>query len=45
MYMTQFIQLIIEELMPVKAELISGGWLEFDSFRDLEIYERNLICL
>lgn len=36
MYMTSFLQLIIDELMPVKAVTIEGGWLEIDEFSDLE---------
>ena len=36
MYMTTFIQLIIEELMPVKAVRIDGGWVEIDSLSDLK---------
>lgn len=39
MYMTSFIQLIINRLMPVRAEVINGGWLEFDNEKDLSVYE------
>ncbi len=39
MYMTSFIQLVINGLMPVKAEVINGGWLEFDNEKDLSVYE------
>ncbi len=35
MYMTSFIQLIIDRLMPVKAVPIEGGWLEIDQLSDL----------
>ena len=42
MYMTSFIQLVINKLMPVKAEVINGGWLEFDSENDLSVYESHL---
>jgi len=38
MYMTSFIQLIINAGYPVKADTIRGGWLEFDSQDDLTIY-------
>ena len=41
MFMTDFIQLVINELMPVKAVLIRGGWFEVDSVRDLEIINKN----
>lgn len=41
MYMTSFIQAIINKLMPVKAVLVHGGWVEVDSVQDLEIYEKN----
>lgn len=37
MYMTTFIQLIIDRLMPVKAVEISGGWTEIDSPDDLAV--------
>jgi len=38
MYMTTFIQLIIDKLLPAKAEIIEGGWLEFDTKMDLHNY-------
>jgi choline kinase len=41
MYMTSFIQLIIDNLMPVKAVIINGGWLEIDTVSDLERYQKN----
>jgi len=37
MYMTSFIQAVIDNLMPVKAVFIHGGWLEIDSPGDLEL--------
>jgi choline kinase len=37
MYMTSFIQAVIDRLMPVKAVPINGGWLEIDAPSDLEI--------
>ena len=40
MYMTSFLQLIINQLMPVKAILINGGWLEIDSIKDLNSYNK-----
>ena len=39
MYMTTLLQLIINNLSPVKAVLINGGWLEFDTIKDLESYK------
>ncbi|MCP4605095.1 MAG: phosphocholine cytidylyltransferase family protein [Proteobacteria bacterium] len=35
MYMTSFIQSMIDSGIPVKAVPISGGWLEIDSLEDL----------
>lgn len=43
MFMTTFIQLIIDNLMPVKAVFIKGNWLEIDSHSDLSAYEKNNI--
>lgn len=40
MYMTSFIQLIIDNLFKAKAELIEGGWLEIDSLQDLDNYTK-----
>ena len=37
MYMTSFIQLIIDNLMDVKPVFIDGGWVEIDSVKDLKI--------
>lgn len=41
MYMTEFIQLIIDHLMPVKAVVIRNNWLEVDSQSDLDAYSQN----
>lgn len=38
LYMTSFLQLMIDRLTPVKGVLIQGGWLEIDSTQDLERY-------
>jgi len=35
MYMTSFIQLVINRLLPVKAVSVHGGWVEIDSVEDL----------
>ena len=37
MYMTSFIQCIIDRLMPARAVPIDGGWIEVDSPEDLDI--------
>lgn len=39
MFMTSFLQLIIDRLSPVKAVPINGGWIEIDSLEDLKAYE------
>jgi len=36
MYMTSFLQMIIDKLMPIQAVRINGGWLEIDSVSDLK---------
>ena len=36
MYMTSFIQNIIDNLMDVKPIYIEGGWIEIDSLKDLQ---------
>ena len=36
MYMTSFIQLVIDNLMDVKPVFIDGGWVEIDSVNDLK---------
>ncbi len=41
MYMTSFIQHVIDELMPAAAVFVSGGWIEIDSAEDLELYEEK----
>jgi choline kinase len=40
MFMTSFIQLVIDKLMPVKPVFIKGGWIEIDSVQDLENYKK-----
>lgn len=40
MFMTTFLQHIIDMGYPLHAVLISGGWLEVDTNRDLELYNR-----
>ena len=39
MYMTSFIQYLIDNHWEVKATLINNGWLEVDTIADLERYE------
>ncbi len=36
MYMTSFIQMVIDNLMSVKPVFIEGGWLEIDCFEDMK---------
>ena len=40
MYMTAFLQLLIDDGVPVDAVMVDGGWLEVDTLADLEVYER-----
>jgi choline kinase len=40
MYMTSFLQAIIDDLMPIMAVPLDGGWLEIDSLADLTAYEK-----
>ncbi len=37
MFMTTFIQLVIDSVMPVEAAFFDGGWLEVDAPSDLKI--------
>ena len=39
MYMTDFLQHLIDHVTPVTAAVVEGGWLEVDTTSDLEIYE------
>ncbi len=39
MFMTSFLQLVIDTLCPVQAAFIQGGWLEVDTGQDLALYE------
>ena len=38
-YMTDFLQMIIDSGVPIKAVEVENGWLEIDSVEDLEHYE------
>jgi choline kinase len=38
LYMTSFLQHLIDTGHPLRAVLVEGGWLEVDTSRDLEIY-------
>lgn len=40
MYMTSFIQYLIELGWQVKAKVISNGWLEIDTVEDLDLYNQ-----
>ena len=39
MYMTSFLQALIDSEWPVAAVEVSGGWLEVDTLDDLKLYE------
>ena len=39
MYMTSFLQLLIDSGWKAKAVLVNNGWLEIDSVDDLTQYE------
>lgn len=41
-YMTSFIQSIIDSGWNVRASLINRGWLEVDSVEDLKVYEKQI---
>jgi choline kinase len=41
MYMTSFLQAIMDRLEPVRAVPVDGGWMEVDSYEDLELTERR----
>lgn len=45
MFMTTFIQSIINNLMPVTPVFIEGGWIEIDSVEDLENYTNAKIII
>ena len=40
LYLTDFIQLLIDNNWDVGGVCIKGGWLEVDSISDLNLYER-----
>lgn len=42
LYMTDFIQLLINNGNKVNAVKVKGGWLEFDTVKDLKAYENLL---
>lgn len=41
MYMTSFVQAVVDDLMPVHAVLVDGEWLEVDTTDDLRVYEER----
>ena len=41
MYMTSFLQCIIDSGTPIEAAFIENGWLEFDTIQDLVVYEKR----
>jgi choline kinase len=40
MYMTSFLQLLIDDGWPVQGVQVEAGWLEVDTVSDLDMYER-----
>ena len=40
MFMTSFLQRMINHGMPIKAAMITGGWFDVDSSEDLEYYSQ-----
>ncbi len=42
MYMTSFLQWLIDHQRPVRAVPVDSGWLEVDSTSDLQLYEQML---
>jgi choline kinase len=41
MFMTSFLQMLIDQGLPLTPVKIFGGWLEIDSVEDLEKYTKN----
>ena len=41
MYMTEFIQTLIDDGWPVTAAIVEHGWIEIDSPSDVALYERG----
>jgi len=42
MYMTSFLQHLIDIGIPVRANLVNNGWLEVDTLQDYELYNKML---
>jgi hypothetical protein len=42
MFMTSFLQFLIDSAWRVKAVPVNGGWLELDTVGDLNLYEDML---
>lgn len=40
MYMTSFLQHLVDNGTPMRAVISDGGWIEVDTVEDLELYER-----
>ncbi len=40
MYMTSFLQYLIDGAQPLRAVPVDGGWLEIDTTQDLELYHQ-----
>ena len=42
MYMTDFLQLIVNNGLAVRGVPVYGGWIEIDNLNDLEVYKKIL---
>ena len=42
MFMTDFLQFMIEQQIQISSEKIQGGWLEIDTIQDLDRYSKDL---
>ncbi len=40
MFMTAFVQILIDDGVPVDAVMVDGGWLEVDTCEDLDMYRQ-----
>ncbi len=41
MYMTSFLQALVDAGHPAKAACVDGGWIEFDTLEDVDAYQAN----
>ena len=40
MFMTSFLQTLIDSKWKIKSTMVENGWLEVDTVKDLEIYSK-----